>query len=486
MSNSVRKNKKFYITTAIAYVNNVPHIGHALEVIQADAIARYMRIADYDVFFGTGADEHGDKIAKAAEQSGKTTKQFVNQMTPIFKSFKKTFNLSYDKFIRTSDKKEHWPGAYQLWTELVKKGDIYKKAYEGLYCVGCEKFLMEKDLTDNKCPLHKKTPEKVAEENYFFRLSKYAEQIEKAIVHDQIKIIPETKKNEILAFIREGLTDISFSRSKKSVLWGIPISQSDQTMYVWCDALSNYISMIGYGRDNKIFHKWWPADAHIIGKDILRFHAVYWPAMLLSAGLALPKTIMVHGFITMEGQKMSKSLGNVIDPFEAVEKYGADAMRYYLLREIPSDGDGDFSWHKLKDRYNDDLAKGIGNFVSRIANLLAGEKISLKTPVSRTIKDEIRRMENRVQKHISEFRLHDALSAIFDLIQFGDKYINDKQPWKNASSKTSRDIIGLVIVIGKAIEPFMPSTSQRILKTFPIKDGYVFVKKIKPLFPRAE
>jgi len=480
------KNKKFYITTAISYVNSKPHIGHALEVIQADAIARYMRASGYDVFFGTGTDEHGDKIARVAAQNGQTTIQFVNEMTRVFKALKKTFNLSYDKFIRTSNKKEHWSGAYKLWAELVKKGDIYKKEYEGLYCVGCEKFLTDKDLVEGECPLHKKKPEKVSEENYFFKLSKYGRQIEQSITSEKIKILPETKKNEVLAFIREGLEDISFSRSKKAVPWGIPIPNSDQTMYVWCDALSNYISMIGYGRDNKTFKKWWPANAHIIGKDILRFHAIYWPAALLSAGLPVPKNILVHGFITIEGQKMSKTLGNVIDPFEAQQKYGTDAIRYYLLREIPSDGDGDFSWRKLKDRYNDDLAKGLGNFISRSANLLSKEKILVKSSISRMIKEEIKRMESKVKKHMGEFRLHDALLAIFILIQFGDKYINDKEPWKYPSRQTSRDIAALVIAVNKAITPFMPDTSAKISASFPVIGEYIVPKKIKPLFPKAE
>ncbi len=480
------KRKKFYITTAIAYVNSHPHIGHSLEVIQADALARYMRASGYDVFFGTGTDEHGDKIARAAAQSGQTTARFVNEISGIFKSMRKTFNLSYDAFIRTSNKKEHWLGAYKLWAELVKKGDIYKKEYDGLYCVGCEKFLTDKDLVEGECPLHKKKPEKISEENYFFKLAKYERKIEQAIVSDKIKIIPETRKNEVLAFVRGGLEDISFSRSKQAVAWGIPILNSDQTMYVWCDALSNYISMIGYGRDYQKFKKWWPANAHIIGKDILRFHAIYWPAVLLSAGLSLPKTILVHGFITIDGQKMSKTLGNVIDPFEAQKKYGTDAIRYYLLREIPSDGDGDFSWRKLKDRYNDDLAKGLGNFISRSSNLLAGEKIAIKSSVSAEVKAEIKRMKLKVKKHMDEFRLHDSLAAIFALIQFGDKYINDREPWKYPNHKIWRDMAELAMEIGKAIIPFMPEAGEKILKAFPMKSGYIIPKKIKPLFPRAE
>jgi methionyl-tRNA synthetase len=481
-----KKKKKFYIATAIAYANGKPHIGHALEMIQADVVARYKRASGYEVFFSTGTDEHGDKINRIAEQSGSSAKQYVGEISKSFKALKKALDLSWDGFIRTSDKKNHWPGAYKLFSEIDGKGDIYKKEYEGLYCVGCEKFLTEKDLVDGECPLHKKPPETVREENYFFRLSRYSKEIEAAITSGRLEILPETRKNEVLSFIREGLEDVSFSRSKVSVPWGIPIKGTDQTMYVWCDALSNYISTIGYGRDMKTFKKWWPAEAQLIGKDILRFHAVYWPAMLISAGLDIPEKLMVHGFITVDGQKMSKSIGNVIDPFEAAEKYGVDALRHYLLREIPSDGDGDFSWDKLKDRYNDDLAKGVGNFVSRVTNMIAGEKISLKSPISKDVKDEIKRMEARVEKHIDEFRLHDAIAAIFDLIKFGDTYVNDKQPWKNKSVRISRDLAELVIAVGRALSPFIPSTGQKISKAMPIRAGIVTPKKVKPLFPRVD
>ncbi|MFA4999144.1 MAG: methionine--tRNA ligase [Parcubacteria group bacterium] len=485
MPKEKRKKKKFYIAEAIAYVNGRPHIGHALEAVQADVIARYMRSEGYDVFFGTGTDEHGDKNNRMALASGKATQQFVSEMSGYFKSLKKALALSWDNFIRTSDRKKHWPGALELWEKLQKKGDIYKRDYEGLYCVGCEKFLTEKDLVNGECPLHKKAPEKVSEKNYFFRLSRYAREVEQAITSDRLKIFPEARKNEVLSFIREGLNDVSFSRTKKTVPWGIPVPGDDQTMYVWCDALSNYLSAVGYGRDEYEFKKWWPTDVNLIGKDILRFHAVYFLAMLISAGLPLPKTLMVHGYITAEGEKISKTLGNVIDPFEAAEKYGIDALRYYMLREIPSDGDGDFSWEKFHTRYNDDLAKGVGNFVSRVANLLSSEKITVKSPVSKEVKAEIKRMEARVRKHVLEFRLHDALSAIFDLIKFGDGYINRTEPWKNPSSKTSRDLAELAVATGKALVPFMPGTGEKILKIFSVKSGKIISKKTRPLFPRV-
>jgi methionyl-tRNA synthetase len=433
-----------------------------------------------------GMDEHGDKINRTAIQNGKTVQSFVDEISDSFRALNKGLGLSKYNFIRTTDKKKHWPGVYKLWKEIDKRGDLYKKGYEGLYCVGCEKFLTEKDLINGECPLHKKIPEKVIEENFFFRLSRYGKDLERLISTDEVRILPETKKNEVLSFIREGLEDISFSRLKKSVPWGIPVPDSDQTIYVWCDALTNYLTAVGYGRNDRLFKKWWPADIQYIGKDILRFHAVYWLAMLLSAGLPLPKAIWVHGFLTANGQKMSKTTGNIVNPFDAVKKYGTDAFRYYMLREIPSDGDGDFSWDKFKTRYNDDLAKGVGNFISRASNLIAGEKIYLRSPISKEVEEAVLRTKMMTEKHMNEFRLHEALASVFDLVKFGDGYINEKQPWKNMTSEVARDMAELARQIGIALSPFMPDTAEKISKIFPIKSGYITPKKTKPLFPRAE
>ncbi|MDD5098905.1 MAG: methionine--tRNA ligase [Candidatus Colwellbacteria bacterium] len=476
--------KKFFITTAIPYANAAPHIGHALEVIQADVIARRARQEGKKVFFLTGTDEHGDKVSRMAMQSGVAAKVFVNEISKKFKEFKKTLGISYDDFIRTTDKKKHWPGAYKLFSELQKKGDIYEKEYEGLYCVGCEKFITEKDLEDGECPLHKKTPEKVSEKNLFFRLSRYESKIRSAINSGKVKILPEERKNEVLAFLDEGLEDVSFTRSRKNVPWGIPVKGTDQVMYVWCDGLANYISAIGYGRDKKMFEKWWPADVQLVGKDIFRFHGVYWLAMLMSAGLPLPKKLFIHGFITVNGQKMSKTIGNVIKPDEAVSKYGRDPLRYYFLREIPSDGDGDFSFEKLATRYNDDLAKGLGNFASRILNMVDGMVFPDKLTVSKEVREEIKRARARVQKHFDEFRLNDALAAIFDLIKFGDTYINRTKPWENKNTKTISDLVAMLRDVVFLIEPFMPETSKKILSSLPVKNGKLRPKKIKPLFPR--
>src|SRR3989344_53768 len=325
--------KKFYITTSIAYVNAPPHIGFALESVQADVLARWHRQQGEEVFFVSGTDEHGAKIVRAAEAAGKAPQELVDANAQEFKNLKKTLNLSWDGFIRASDQKTHWPVAQELWRRLEASGDLYKKRYSGRYCVGHEAFITQKDLKDGRCDLHKKEPETIEEENWFFKLSNYTKEIESRIRNNELRIVPESRKNEILALLEEGLEDVSFSRPRKDLDWGVPVPEDDtQTMYVWADALSNYIS--GYGGI-----KAWeehPADVHCIGKDILRFHGAIWPAMLLSANLPLPKNIFVHGFITVDGEKMSKSVGNVIDPFELVKRYGTDAVRYYLLREIPS------------------------------------------------------------------------------------------------------------------------------------------------------
>ena len=480
------KKRKFYITTSIAYANGAPHIGHALEAVQADAIARYRRSLGDEVFFSTGIDEHGDKVNRVAQASGITAKIFVDDISSKFKDLKKALSLSWDGFIRTSDKKKHWPGAYKIFKKLEDAGDIYKKEYKGLYCVGCEKFLTEKDLEDGKCPLHKKEPEEVAEENYFFRLSRYAGKINEAISKGKLKILPEIRKNEVMSFLSEGLEDISFSRAAKSVPWGIPIKGTDQTMYVWCDALSNYVSAVGYGRDETMFSHWWPADVHLIGKDIYRFHALFWPAMLMSAKLPLPKNLYIHGFVSIDGQKMSKSLGNVIDPFEIAKKYGTDAIRHYFLREIPSDGDGDYSEKKLVQRYNDDLAKGIGNFASRITNLSNGISVSSRFEPSPKIKKEIVRAEKRIAKHMAEFRIHDAMNALMDLMKFGDGYINEKQPWKNRDQKVLKELVVILREFNRMLSPFLPDAAKKIAKGITEDKGTIKVKKLKPIFPRIE
>ncbi len=393
---------KFYITTSIAYTNAFPHAGFALELIQADVLAHHHRLLGDDVFFLTGTDENGLKNFQAAEKAGKTPQEFVDGISAKFKELTRILNISNDDFIRTTDKKRHWPTVQKVWLKLKENDDIYKKKYKGLYCVGCEAFIKEKDLIDGKCPIHKKEPQILEEENYFFRLSKYQKKIKEIIEKEKIKIIPESRKNEILSFIRQGVEDISCSRSKENLKWGVPVPDDNtQIIYIWLEALLNYISALDYAKNGPNFKKFWPADIHCVGKDIFRFHSLLWPAMLLSLKLPLPKTIFVHGFITVAGQKMSKSLGNVIDPFELVKKYGVDPVRYYLLSEIPSTEDGDFTYEKFEKRYNSDLASGIGNLVARI-RAMAG-KIGFKEDNLDFVKPKINEIKENYKKSLEKF-----------------------------------------------------------------------------------
>lgn len=475
---------KFYITTSIAYTNASPHIGFALELVQADILARYNRLQKKEVYFLTGTDEHGIKVERAAKEKGLSPKEFVDQISVQFQNLTKVLNISNDFFIRTTDQEKHIPAVQKVWQKLVENGDIYKKKYKGLYCPGCEAFLTKKDLVDGKCPHHKKRPQIVEEENYFFKLSKYQGTIKRAIEEDELKIIPQERKHEILSFLDQGLDDISFSRSKEKLNWGISVPGDEtQVIYVWCDALTNYISALGYAYNSELFQKFWPADIHCIGKDILRFHAVYWPAILLSLGLALPKNILVHGFITVEGQKMSKSLGNVIDPFTLVEKYGQDAVRYYLLREIPTTKDGDFSYSKFEKRYNDDLAKGLGNLVSRIIGIAQRHKIKNIKDETIIQKEEILKIveetKNKYLRAIEEYRLNDALAAVWELIGFCDKHIEQNHLWEatEENKKETENAMLLVKEITHLLKPFLPQTSEKIL-------NQLDKRQTAPLFPR--
>ena len=489
---------KFYITTAIDYVNGKPHIGHALEKIQADVLARYHRLKGDEVWFLTGTDEHGVKNVRAALDAGQSAMEFVDEMSAYFKELKSVLDLSWDDFIRTSDKRRHWPGAQKLWQKILESGDLYKKKYRGLYCVGHEAFITEKDLVEGKCRDHQKEPEVIEEENWFFRLSKYTKEIESRIRNQELRIIPETRQNEILSLIESGLEDVSFSRPAKDLSWGIPVpNDPEHTMYVWCDALANYITAIGYGQlttynlQLATFEKWWPADLHVIGKDILRFHAAIWPGMLLSAGLPLPRSIFVHGFITVEGEKMSKTVGNVIDPVELVKKYDTDPVRYYLLREIPSYEDGDFSYKKFEERYNGDLANGLGNLVARVAAL--GEKLGrvdfdFQKDIEPQIKSECNRVFAAYEDCLADIKLNDALAKVWELISAADGYINTKKPWAIADQNELGRIIAnacyLVGVINNLISPFLPSTSAAISRQISYQDNGFIVKKGKSIFPR--
>ena len=478
------QNKKFYIPTSIVYTNQRPHIGFALEVIQADVLARYHRLLGEKVFFSTGTDEHGMKNSQAAKEAGKTPEDFTKEIAKRVKSLREVLNLSNDDFIRTSDKKRHWPTVEKVWLKLKENGDIYKKKYKGLYCVGCEAFVKEKDLVNGKCPVHEKAPEVIEEENYFFRLSKYQKQLKKIVEAEMIKIIPETRQNELLNFISQGLEDASCSRSRGKLEWGIPVPEDNtQTIYVWLEALVNYLSVVDYATDGDKFKKFWPPDVHCIGKDIfVRFHGSLWLAMLLSLGLKLPKTIFIHGFITVAGQKMSKSLGNVIDPFELVKKYGTDPVRYFLLREIPPIEDGDFTYQKFEERYNDDLANGLGNLVARVVKL--AEISNFKTVIPKKIPDPkfqavLNLANSETKRNLEEFKFNSSLISIWSLMGVCDKYIENEKPWEKSNKQ--RIIVGTLLValneIAKLLKPFLPETSERIFKQLKTKEA-------KPLFPR--
>ncbi len=475
------ENKKtFYITTTIPYANAPPHIGFALEIIQADVLARWNFLKGKDVFFLTGTDEHGVKNYQTAKKQGLSTQEFVDKNSEKFRELSKKLNISNNYFIKTTDKKVHWPGVIKIWKTLLDNGDLYKKKYIGNYCSGCERFITKKDLSDRKCPDHPNLKiEKISEENYFFRLSKYSNKIKQLIKTDKLKITPEKWKNDFLSLIKEGLTDVSFSRDRNHLPWGIPVpGDEDQVMYVWPDALSNYLTGIGF--PNKKFEKYWPVNIHVVGKDMLRFHTGIWPGMLLSAGLPLPKEVIVHGFLTVDGQKMSKSLGNVIDPIKLAEKYSADSVRYVLMRSIPFGEDGDFSEKVLIERYNNELANKLGNLVSRVSSL--AEKYGIQKCENKLLK---KLKLKQIEKLIDNYELDKALNLIFSFIDVCNEYVQNKKPWETKDKKVLYELVDSIKAIAILLWPFIPSTSEKIAKQigFKIKfneiDKPLVVKKIK-------
>lgn len=468
--------EKFYVTTALPYVNADPHIGHAFELIQTDVIARYHRLLDNDVFFLSGADENSLKNVQAAEKEGISTEDLVKRNSQKFYGLKRSLGLSFDDFIRTTEER-NIKGAQKLW--IACKKDIYKKNYKGLYCVGCEEFYKEEELEDGLCPEHKKKPELIEEENYFFRLSSYQKELEEVIGKDKVKIIPGTRKNEALSFIKGGLEDFCISRSaKRGKGWGIKVPKDDtQVMWTWFDALSNYINALDFAEDGEKFKKYWPCDLHCIGKGILRFHAIYWLAILLSARIELPKSIFVHGYITIDGQKISKSLGNIVDPFELVNKFGTDAVRYFILREIPSTEDGDFTYEKFKERYNADLASGLGNLIARVLKLAQDQNFELKI-TNNQLETKIKKTQKEYKKSLEEFKFNEALASIWELISFCDKYIEKEKPWESKDEKVIGNLLYAISKIAGFLTSFLPETSEKIKNQ--LKN-----KKLEPLFPRV-
>lgn len=471
---------KFYITTAIDYVNSLPHIGTAYEKIGADVLARWFGLMGLDVHFQMGNDEHSVNVEKAAKAKGMAPKKYCDEMRRHFEKIWHGLNISYDDFIQTSNP-NHEKGVQAFFSKVIASGDIYKSRYEGWYCESCEAYFTEKDLMNGLCPNHKSKPKWLAEENYFFALSKYADRLKKHIEKNPEFILPDVRRNEIMHLIDEGLQDVSVSRS--SFEWGIKVpGDKNHVVYVWFDALINYITAVGYGWDEQLFKKWWPADMHVIGKDITRFHCVIWPAMLMSTGIALPKTIFGHGFVFLKGEKMSKTLGNVVTPMDVVQKFGADPLRYYLMREGSFGRDSDFTWEHFIERYNGDLANGIGNLVSRTIGMACRyqdgkirppKKIDKELPLIKAAADLPDRIVAMLDYKNGDIEFHNTLAAIWEVIALADRYINDHKPWELAKTGNKEEINSVLWNVSVAVRVctimlgcFMPATAEKIWEMF--------------------
>ncbi len=460
-------------------------MGHAQEFVYSDVVRRFHKLLGENVTYLCGADENALKIVQAAEKAGKSTQEFCDLHNQEFLDLADKLDVHFDIWQRATDKNHHFPSSQKLWQLCAKNGDIYKKSYTGHYCVGCETFYTPDEIDEKgECFEHPgRKLEEVSEENYFFRLSKYQDFLEELITTDELKVYPDIKKNEALSFIRRGLEDFSISRSiKRAKNWGVPVpSDTSQIMYVWFDALNIYQSGIGLGWNEKNYNKWAPQDVMVIGKGILRFHAIYWPAILKSAGFKLPEQLFVHGYLTVDGQKMSKTLGNVIDPIDMIKKYGIDPLRYYLLREIPSYSDGDFSERRFREIYNADLANGLGNLVSRVAKLAQGGKYRLSiNNYQLTISNNL-----EYKTALEEFRFNDALAFIWIKVATANKQIDNDKPWELSGDKLQKvlePLISQIIEIAILLQPFLPETAEKIIKQF--SDSTI--KSQPPLFPRIK
>ena len=465
-----------YITTAIPYVNGRPHIGHAMDYCLADVAARYYRLIGCDVRFQTGTDEHGNKIFQKAKEINTPVQEYVDENAGKFKDFIEKLNISYTDFIRTTNE-DHVERCQKIWKKL--EDHIYSAKYEGWYCTGCERFITQKECEENHgiCPDHQKPYEKLEEENYYFRIADFKEQIKEAITTDELLVLPDFRKKEILKLLKES-PDVSISRPRSQLTWGVPVPDDDsQVMYVWIDALSNYITVLGYPEED--ITKWWPAAAQFVGKDILRFHAIIWPAMLFGLGLPLPKTIVSHGMILANGQKMSKSIGNVVDPIEVIDKYGLDAFRYYFLRHIDTFADSDFTWEKFNDAYNNELANDLGNLVQRIATLASKNQVTLKKNVAE--------VDKKYCELMNKFEFARAFDYVWDKVQGLNKTIDEEKPWsliKNGEAekfeRCMNDLINGLLAANKMLSPFLPNASEKIEKIF---DDEITPPTV-PLFPK--
>ena len=482
---------KFFLTTPIYYVNGQPHLGHAYTTVAADIIARFNRLRGKKVFFLTGTDEHGLKIQQTAEKLGITPEELADRNADRFKELWKVLNISYDRFIRTTET-AHVEAVKYILQKCYENGDIYKGHYEGWYCVGCEEFKTEKELLEgNVCPIHKKPCEYIKEETYYFRLSKYTEKLLEFYEKNPQFVKPEYRFNEVKEFVKQGLKDISITRPKNRVKWGIvaPFDEN-QTVYVWFDALTNYLSGVGYPSPE--YKEWWPADLHLVGKDILRFHAVYWPAFLMSAGEELPKQIFAHGWWLVEGHKISKSLGNVIDPFVAVEKIGVDPFRYILFRETPFGEDGNLTRESVLNRVNGELVNEIGNLYSRVVSMAnkyteGGVEKTDAIPLAEEYAKLTEEVLGNYQKLVEEFKFHKALEETLRLAEFLNRYIDQTKPWelnKEGKTETLKGVLYLLTdglrILTHLLFPFMPTSMEKALKMLGLEE-FENLGSLKPL-----
>ena len=481
--------KKFYITTPLYYLNSEPHIGHAYTTLAADVLTRYKKTKNEQVYFLTGTDEHGANIEKAALSHNITPQKWTDDMAAKFKALWKILGIEYDDFIRTTEPR-HEKVVQAIFEKLLAKGDIYKGSYRGKYCLSCEAYLDESELVDGKCPIHKKEPQIIEEETYFFKLSAYQDKLLKYYEENPAFISPKHRALEIINFVKSGLKDLSVSRTK--VKWGICVpSDTKHTIYVWFDALINYISAAGYLADENKFKELWPADIHLLGKEILRFHAVIWPAVLMALDLPLPKQVFAHGWWTIEGEKMSKTRGNFIDPKEITAKYGVDALRYFIFREVPFGQDGDFSMEAFKKRFNADLANDLGNLLSRTLNMAAknlGEIPQSYTNAQSSLLKKAEETQKIYDDNMQALAFDKALDAVWALAGYMNKYIDEKKPWSLAKTdpeKTKEILLELVFALryfGAWLAPFMPASAQEISRR--LASGKI--EKYGPLFPRID
>lgn len=498
---------RYFMTTSIPYVNGTPHIGHALELVETDVLARHLRQRGHEVRAQTGTDDNALKNAQGAEAEGVDVQSYVDRMAAKFVELEGPLQLSFDDFIKTSSDPRHRPGAEKLWKACADNGDFYRKSYSGLYCIGCEQFYNSDELIEGRCPEHGTIPELVEENNWFFRLSKYQDQLAKLISSGELRIAPASRKREVLSFIEAGLEDFSASRSMARARgWGVPVpGDPDQVMYVWFDALSNYITAPGYGTDPETFAHWWDgADEriHVIGKGIIRFHAVYWPAMLLSAGVRLPDTIFVHEYLTANGAKISKSEGNAEEPADIVATWGTDAVRWWMLRDVARAGDTDYTTERLVGQANEDLANNIGNLVNRSVSMVHRYRdgvipaVADDNPAAANLRRARAGAAEQIDDALAAFDFRRAVEAVVRIGDEGNRYVESTTPWvlakaekKDGAAPDALDAVLAELVatardLAEHLTPFLPAAAERIRQQ--TGDGGDRVTEPAPVFPRLE